>query len=258
MTATTMDYSEQFFKGQQDFAAESARGIVSLLMEWVHPRSVIDLGCALGDWLAAFRENGVDDIIGVDGSYIDLKSLQIPQERFKSHDLSRPYYDERTFDLAICLEVAEHLPSSSALGLIRSLTALSPLVLFSAAVPGQGGINHVNEQWQDYWLALFRNEGYLPADIVRHRIWDNSSVRWWYAQNTILYVREDRLQQYPCLQEEMSRCTSIPVRLVHPRMYMGLRYATDPPNVRLAQGFSFMGRVLKHFVRRRLVRPVDG
>jgi hypothetical protein len=95
------------------------------------------------------------------------------------------------------LEVAEHIPAESADDFIKTLTSLAPAVLFSAAVPGQGGVGHRNEQWQSYWATLFYNHGYLPLDFVREEIWGNRSVSWWYAQNILLYVKKDLLATCP-------------------------------------------------------------
>jgi hypothetical protein len=87
---------------------------------------------------------------------------------------------DRKYDLAICLEVAEHLPVSSAGTLVDSITRASDLILFSAAIPLQTGTHHINEQWQDYWAALFDQRGFVASDIVRPAIWGRPDVRWWY------------------------------------------------------------------------------
>ena len=90
---------------------------------------------------------------------------------------------------AVCVEVAEHLAPSRGPALVEELCALAPNVLFSAAIPGQGGTHHLNERWQSYWASLFRKHGYEPFDIIRPRVWDNSSVEYWYRQNCLLYVK---------------------------------------------------------------------
>jgi len=65
--------------------------------------------------------------------------------------------------------------------------------LFSAAVPGQGGTEHVNEQWPEYWHDKFANYGFLKLDIIRKEIWLNPSVKYWYRQNTFVYTKKDLL-----------------------------------------------------------------
>jgi SAM-dependent methyltransferase len=139
----------------------------------------------------------------------------IPQERFQPIDLREPFEVPRTFDLAVSLEVAEHLPASSADGFVESLTRLAPAVLFSAAVPHQGGWNHLNEQWPQYWAEIFARRRFFPLDCLRERFWDRSSVRWWYAQNMVLYLADDH-----SLWRRHPR-SDAPLRaLVHPENYL--------------------------------------
>src|SRR5437588_1473336 len=164
-------------------ARRSAQVIVPLVPDLVRPRSVIDVGCALGTWLAVFKEHGVEDIWGVDCEQVDSSLLETPEDRFTALDLERPLQMKRRFDLVLSLEVAEHLPGSCAEDFVSSLTELGPVVLFSAAAPFQGGNHHLNEQWPEYWAELFQERNYLPVDCLRRKIWQNESVDWWYAQN---------------------------------------------------------------------------
>src|ERR1051326_3058645 len=100
---------------------------------------------------------------------------------------------------AISLEVAEHLPEASAQGFVASLTRLAPVVLFSAAVPLQGGAEHVNEQWQEYWRSKFSELDYVACDAIRPVIWGNEDVFTYYQQNILVYVAAAELGRYPKL-----------------------------------------------------------
>jgi SAM-dependent methyltransferase len=191
-----------------------------MLVELVGPSSVVDLGCARGAWLRVFRENGVDDVIGVDGTYVDTEKLMIPKERFHAADLGGGVRLERDFDLAMSVEVAEHLPEAAADGFVDSLVALAPVVAFSGAVPGQGGRGHVNEQWQSYWAGKFERRGYLTVDALRRRLWDRDVVQSYYAQNLLLYVREDALARHEALRREQERTDVGQLDLVHPSLYL--------------------------------------
>ena len=117
----------------------------------------------------------------------------------------------------MCLEVAEHLSETRASSFVNDLCALGDLVLFSAAVPGQGGMNHVNEQWPSYWSAFFKENGLACFDILRPKVWNNSLIDWWYAQNVFLFVR-DGSPVYETLLN-ISQPTQDPLPLVHPRMH---------------------------------------
>ena len=103
-------YSTQFFAGQVGGSARSAAVVVPLVLSLLTVRSVIDVGCGVGPWAAEFMARGIEDVWGVDGDYVDRAQLRIPKDRFTPRDLTKPLQFDRTFDLAVCLEVAEHLP----------------------------------------------------------------------------------------------------------------------------------------------------
>src|SRR5829696_4032503 len=213
-------YPENYHSKLQKISHLSARVIVPLLLKWVHPlRSVVDVGCGTGEWLAVFEEHNVEDVCGVDGDYVDKRMLAFPRERFIAHDLSCPLSLRRRFDLVMSLEVAEHLPAESAETFVRSLVNLGAVILFSAAIPGQEGHHHVNLQWQDYWADLFDREGYAAVDCIRNHIWNDHRVASWYAQNTILYVERERLRGEQMLKREYELRGTSQLSLVHPRWW---------------------------------------
>jgi putative flippase GtrA len=176
-------------------SAHAARRIVSMMLTILPVRSVIDLGCARGTWLREWRAQGVGDIVGVDCDYVDRQRLEIDPDCFVVHDLSGRLTLGRGFDVVQCLEVAEHLPPSRAATLVEDMVTLAPVVLFSAAPPGQGGENHVNEQPGDYWRALFRVHDYVAVDCLRPLLAREADIPNWYRYNIVLYVRRDRLGQ---------------------------------------------------------------
>jgi hypothetical protein len=157
--------------------------------------SAVDVGCGVGTWLHVLSEKGVSEIHGVDGDWVKTEYLVIPESCFTTHDLSRDVKLPNRFDLAVSLEVAEHLPATNAAQFVDTLTSLSDFVLFSAAIPGQGGIKHVNEQWPSYWFSLFADRGYIPLDFIRKQIWQDESIPFWYRQNVFLMVDKDRVNE---------------------------------------------------------------
>ncbi|MEO6550169.1 MAG: class I SAM-dependent methyltransferase [Ferruginibacter sp.] len=168
------------------------RKIVPLIMNLFNPNSVLDIGCGIGTWLAVFKEHGVKEAFGVDGSYVNLDLLQshIESTEFSAHDLAVAFDLNKRFDIAICLEVAEHIDKSSATTFIENVCKHSSVIIFSAAVPFQGGQNHVNEQWPEYWTNIFSRFGYECYDILRPKIWDDQEVDWWYKQNMLVFSNE--------------------------------------------------------------------
>jgi len=216
-------YSLDFYQALEEGALRSAREIVPMVLNIVRPRDVIDIGCGLGTWLSVFKEHGLHDIAGVDGPWVEQDQLRFPKEHFLVADLRQPLKVEREFDLVVCLEVAEHLPMDSAETLVESLTRLGPVILFSAAVPFQGGINHLNEQWLDYWTELFLRRGYIPIDCLRRDLWHNDDVQWWYAQNIVFFAKEISLKDNPVLKLERERRPAFPLSICHPKMIANLQ-----------------------------------
>lgn len=176
---------------EKEHNVKAAEQVVPYLIELFNPSSVLDIGCGIGTWLWEFKQNGVKTIMGVDIPYVDneLLSKFLLSSEFNGLDISKPFNLHKTFDLVICLEVAEHLPEQSADGFIRSLTCHGDIIIFSAAVPFQEGQNHINEQWPAYWQSIFKRYGFEVYDIIRDEFWNNDKVDIWYRQNILVYAR---------------------------------------------------------------------
>jgi len=221
------EYGDEFYLALREGARRSAAAIVPLVLQCINPRSVIDVGCGTGTWLSVFLELGIADMLGVDGDYVTKELLEIPADRFLTFDLRTPFRLDRQFDLVVSLEVAEHLPPECADIFVDTLIRLGPVILFSAAIPLQGGTHHLNEQWPDYWAALFGRRGYILVDVLRTRVWQNPDSDFWYVQNILIFVRRTSLRDYPVLRKEFEYAGEIPLSVVHPRMHleMGRRLA---------------------------------
>lgn len=207
-------YSTEFYLIQREGSLRSAKGVLPMIFDLVRPRSVVDVGCGVGTWLSVAQQLGVVDIAGLDGDYVDRTLLVIPTEKFVACDLAGPLPVQRSFDLALCLEVVEHLPASAAPKIIAELARLAPVVLFSAAIPGQGGVHHVNEQWPEYWQELFARHGYSFCDCIRPRTWNESDIEVCYRQNTFLVAQKPWLCLRPELQPAME-----PLARIHPALW---------------------------------------
>jgi SAM-dependent methyltransferase len=194
-------YDQGFYSMQIDESLQSAKIVAPLVMRLAKVSSVIDVGCGLGGWLRAFSENGVPRVRGIDGSYVDTSNLYMPPECFTAVNLTEPIKIDEHFDLALCLEVAEHLPGRFSAQLVRGLTDLAPIVLFSAAVPGQGGTGHVNEQWPEYWRRLFEARDFAMLDAIRPLIREDCRVKWWYRQNIVMFASKAAISANPALGE---------------------------------------------------------
>jgi SAM-dependent methyltransferase len=175
------------------------REVVPYLVEIFKPESALDVGCGTGTWLKIFYDKGVKDIKGLDGDFVNMDLLRqnISVEQFHAADLREPFDLERKFDLVISLEVAEHLPQATADQFVESLTRHADTIVFSAALPGQGGQNHLNEQWKKYWIDKFASFHFTVYDILRARFWNNKNVDWWYKQNMLVFSKKDLTSLLP-------------------------------------------------------------
>jgi SAM-dependent methyltransferase len=212
-------YKEKSYKSRDLETRYSAEVIVPLVLKAVPANSVIDVGCGVGTWLSVFKEFGVKDILGIEGNWVPKEHLVIPENLFMNHNLNERLILDRTFDLAICLEVAEHISEKYAKTFIETLTSLAPAVLFSAAIPGQGGKGHVNEQWPDYWADLFMQKDYQTIDFIRRKIWNDNRVAWWYSQNILLFVKRENYKSVASNINISQSFEPLPLRLVHPGNY---------------------------------------
>jgi len=251
------DYTEEFYRDRHAATRRSAERIVPLVMDLARPGSVVDVGCGVGTWLSTFQQHGVTTIQGYEGEWLDPGQLIVPHSAVTLCDLQHPPESTRSFDFALSLEVAEHLPAECAAGFVAWLARLAPVVLFSAAPPGQGGTRHVNEQWPPYWIALFAARGFEVVDCVRDRIWDDDDILWWYRQNSFLFVSQERLRADDRLRAARGRPAAFPLRALHPgllqsRIAAQARERQEAPSLR--ESARILARSLRAAVARRLPR----
>jgi SAM-dependent methyltransferase len=213
MPAAETMYNASFYKSQMVGSYRSAGIVLPRLFEHFKPRSVVDFGCGVGTWLRACLDLGVEEILGLDGSHVKRELLEIPADSFRACDLrSENLQLPRRFDLAMSLEVAEHLPGDRADNFISGLCSAADVVLFAAAIPGQRGTMHINEQFPSYWIPKFEAHGFQCFDFLRKLEWCNSKVDIWYRQNVLVFSRFTR---FPEQSSYAGQCD-----IVHPEMWI--------------------------------------
>jgi SAM-dependent methyltransferase len=225
----------------EDYSVSAPRVAPKILD--IHPaRSVVDVGCNIGVWLRAFLDHGVERVLGIDGDYVDTAKLVVDPALFVRRDLNRPLGDIGRFDLAISLEVGEHLEPGRAKSFVADLCKLADVVLYGAAVPFQGGELHVNEQWQSYWAQHFADHGYLAYDVLRRAIWAQPNVAYWYKQNTIFYVKAGSPAQ-ATFRARYGEPSATMFDVVHPELFRGKVWRLKNGNVvnRLLNRFRTSG-----------------
>jgi SAM-dependent methyltransferase len=184
-------YGDQFYASQIEGSLKSARIFLECLFSIWKPGSVVDIGCGRGTWLAACGELGIERLVGIDGNWVSQENMLSPSIEFRAADLDSDIPTVGTFDLAMSLEVAEHLQPASSERFADALTRHSDAILFSAAFAAQPGTNHINTRLHSYWGEMFLNGGYRLFDFFRPRFWSDRRVEPWYRQNTFLYVKTE-------------------------------------------------------------------
>jgi hypothetical protein len=200
-------YSSRFYCEMDHATAKSAKKIVSLLLEKFQFQTVVDFGGGTGKFARELLLLGKNDVLIVEGDWLKGISKWVPEEMYLYTDLRKQISFQSKYDLAICLEVAEHLEAEYADTLIANLTASSDIVAFSAAIPGQGGTHHINEQWPDYWVDKFKTFGYGLSLDPRIEIWDDDEILACYRQNLLFFTKKPLLDLRPS-------------RLVHPDIWI--------------------------------------
>lgn len=210
-------YGKEFYADLENASIASAKEIVPILINRYRPSSVVDVGCGTGAFAREFLDNGVSDVFGYEGEWMrDVKTL-LEKEKYVYVDISKELRTSRTYDLCLCLEVAEHLYNSSARTLVSTLTSLSSRVVFSAAIPHQGGNHHVNEQWPEFWALLFAEKRFSLEWDPRLLIWNNSNIASCYRQNLLVFERV------------ATKESTIPLSLVHPEAWnSAMRHRKTP------------------------------
>lgn len=227
MNAIETKYDQTFYDSQMAESLQAARIYLAHVWELVRPAAVLDVGCGRGTWLKAAGELGCANLMGVDGAWNRQELMVDPSIRFQGADLNQPLTLPKA-DLALSLEVAEHLEPASARGFARSLTAAADVVLFGAACPQQGGTHHINEQPASYWAAHFEAAGYAPFDLFRPRFWSDERVPFWYRQNTFLYVRRNSAAFRRLREAGHAAIDAAFMDCVHPELYAQKLHALQP------------------------------
>lgn len=183
-------YPADWHKLYGDMTGESARRVLTPLVELFGAKSMVEVGCGNGHWTQAGIDAGISDYTVVDGPWNNRDHLLVDRANFVEARLEVPLVLPRRYDLAVCLEVAEHVRGDSAPTVVESLCNASDVVIFGAAIPLQGGYGHINEQWPSWWRPHFEALGYRPYDLVRPKHWNDRAIHYWYRQNMFVYVRE--------------------------------------------------------------------
>jgi cyclopropane fatty-acyl-phospholipid synthase-like methyltransferase len=187
-------YNQQYYQNTVETpAVQSATVICNSIIARFKPKNLIDVGCGTGALMEAFQNNGVK-ASGLEYSDAALafcrqRNLDVTKFNLETNN----FENEEYYDVAVSMEVAEHLPKKIADQYVGLLAKLSNVVVFTAATPGQGGQDHVNEQPPAYWIKKFAGQGFCH-DSNQTEAWkkewqSSGSVTKWYYDNLLVFVK---------------------------------------------------------------------
>lgn len=240
-------YNKPYYAKRHKQTLYTAQKVLSIIQNIVKDAKVLDLGCGVGTWASVAKSLGASSVQGMDGPWVNEELLEIDSKEFIKLDFNKglPKLVEN-YDLIIWLENVEHLPKDVGEKVLDWITARTTFVLFSGAIPGQGGRGHLNEQWQSSWAELFSKKGFKVYDLIRPKIWSDDLIPFWYKQNSIVYVKPNNTPKWFGDITEVTDFSLLDV--VHPSKWE--KQILKP--VGLKKSFSLL---LKAICRKVLFRP---
>ena len=162
-------YDANFFVGNDANARRSAGTIADSIVADLSPHTVVDVGCGTGALLLELKGRGCATF-GLEYADAALeccrnRGLQVTKLNLEKDE----FIPEKQFDVAVSTEVAEHLPEAVANRYVKLLSSLAETLVFTAARPGQGGEDHVNEQLPGYWILKFNAQGLQHDEELSQR-----------------------------------------------------------------------------------------
>ena len=185
-------YSSSFYSSVTTRAHAASEIVTSIVLKNFSPESIIDIGAGDGIWLSTMAKKGrARRLTAVDlpGSRFGLlKNLEFPVELLTMNFEDHMLQNHKAYDLAICVEVIEHISTDRALLLLDWISQNCRTIIFSGATTGQGGTHHINEQSQSYWLSAMMSRGLVPCDNLRPALLNSRIVPSYYQNNVFFYV----------------------------------------------------------------------
>jgi len=188
-------YDDVFFGDAYDTSYRSALEMLGALNDTISYQTVIDIGAGVGAWSRAAIELN-KTVLSIDGNWVQEIPGKFELLKYSFQNLNEPINTDSIYDLAICVEVAEHLLPVRSEDLISDLCGLAPVVMFGAALPRQGGAGHINCRPHSFWINLFTENNYKAIDFFRPEFWYDGKVGPWYSQNTYLFVKNERASEF--------------------------------------------------------------
>lgn len=174
-----------------DYAA-----IAETIIKEYQPKRIIDFGCGTGDLAKAFASRGVT-VEAIDGystpDFSGYSNLRFTKVDLNNITATQTFLNqlETKFDLAISIEVAEHLNPDVSSSFIEWMTSMADVIVFSAAVPSQDGDGHINCRSRSDWYQFIKQHNFVIADTLRQYFTSNSRLGLWHKLNIVDYVQKD-------------------------------------------------------------------
>ena len=161
-----------------------ANRLATWIKENINPKKVVDIGCGPGTYVYSLRDNGIN-AYGYDiDDRVDGKDYLKKLSLFEINDKS---------DVVICLEVAEHIETSLSDSIVDSIIRNvndDGIIIWTAAIPGQGGVGHINCQKKEYWEEKFISRGFHRDCAIESNLLEyirSGPYMGWFLQNLMVF-----------------------------------------------------------------------
>jgi glycosyltransferase involved in cell wall biosynthesis len=158
--------------------------LATWIKENINPKKVVDIGCGPGTYVYSLRDNNVN-AYGYDiDDRVDGKDYLKKLSLFEVNDKS---------DVVICLEVAEHIETSLSDSIVDSIIRNvndDGMIIWTAAIPGQGGVGHINCQTKEYWEEKFISRGFYRDCTIENNLLEyirSGPYMGWFLQNLMVF-----------------------------------------------------------------------
>lgn len=186
-----MKQKDYLFYSEDERVYESAKRIYEVISPYLPKiNSVVDIGCGMAAFSKVFQESGVEKVTLIDHPNFKASNCLVKQEfQFIPCNLDKEIPENLSADLLICTEVLEHITKKRSLQVLDFITSCSDIIIFSAAIPRQGGLGHINEQRHEFWIKEFKKREFDYADLFKTKIINDESIFYWLRQNIFIFFK---------------------------------------------------------------------
>jgi SAM-dependent methyltransferase len=175
------------------YMSGGVQSIAASILQEFRPESVVDVGCGSGLLLLSLAEQAPSvQTVGLERSGAGVQICQERGVNVRAFDIETDPVPSDRFSVCVSTEVAEHIPHRHTDRFVDLLCSLADHVVLTAAGPGTGGTDHVNERPQSYWIKRFDARGFSHDGPLSARLsgtWRENGVSACFCDGLMIFAR---------------------------------------------------------------------